>query len=549
MVDIKLLKSAEDRANYLSEAAKQLCRSGEQTRSKKLFEESISEWFIAQKEAEKNQVKNSEEIIYGGFPRISIIQNLANCDSEMAWEFLNKTRPQKLTKVINDFNKDPDSILNYKRIRGIASWDMSRRYIRDRIARNNPDRALEFIKQDLETWVSNQTLTFLKILNKTSPALANELAERAIERLIQTPFYYRKNKQAIYYGNTYNFAIATQFLKAFAKEKPYEEYPVKVSDITLMKLADKISTEVLNNEILIVDETGLKIIHRFYPNRVARIEKLKTDRLNSPEFVESRRFSEFIKSNPHVEKILSNAKSFSSSDQQKLYKFAACKLVENEKFIDAENLLTEKYPEKNLIKMHLSLIIYSKVLNNLEDKKYEEAEIKIKQIPDSQLRIDAVSIWADEFYRNNKSKNKQKAISILSKAEAELNSNPDIYKEEALRDIIIAYALVDPEIAFPKFESFIDQQNQDKPIKRSSQLGEEIKEFGTVSFWGVNSNTFLYENLIVSRLETHNFDRIIEIINKLKQPKDRIIAKLSLFNGVSYYSSFTYNDVLNYCNP
>lgn len=547
LVDIGKLELPEERARFLSSAGKQFCKEGDKGRAVELFELATKEFHIARNRAENIREKNSEGLIYGGVPRMFIIQDINDCDEDLAYEYLVRTRPKILSDTLVRFYKNPVYSNLDKKIIYVVSWEISRETnLKSEIIRRKSNRAEEFIKQDLQNNISNNTLGYLESLYRKNPTLANSLTEKVVQKLL-TMQMYDIDKKPIFITYPANIQIAVSFLKALGKDEPNERYKMRISDELLIKLADKVSNDILESKYDWVEEYALKTIQRLFPNRFAQIEQMKADKIKTPEAIERQKYNELKENDAAVEELLFDAGNFSEPFQQKIYKLAVCKLVEQEQFNQAGKLFAEKSTDKSHINKRLSLIFYANVIKILQEKNYEQAEKIIRQMPDPQLRIDALAFLARQIYYKDRINNKQKALSLLSDALTEFDLNSAyINQSVGFGNILSVYSLVETDMAFPMFNLLINTKSKSNDNGETYSKYADSEDMREISFYIYNNNDNYSK--IISNLRKRDFEKTLEIINKIEQPRTRIYLKLDLLEA-NNSSDFFLERVERFCNP
>ena len=292
LYDLEKLPPDQNRAFVLVKAGQYLCRN-DKPRAEKLFERAIKELIIAQNNAEKPVGNDPGYLYYGFSPRLFMIDSISQCDAELGYQYLQKSLPRSLSEIINDYYKN--SILLKENNWGNYSlrWELTReRNLKSKITDKKPERLAEFINQDLKNYITPGTLNLLKALYKTDPTLAKQLTEKVFEKLLQLTLF-DENKKPTLIEDGYNFQIAQSFLSALGKDQKYEKYPIRVSDELLMRFTDKFSQELLDNGFSWVDESALKIIRRFFPDRSDQFEQRRAEKLKDSE---SQRYRELIES-------------------------------------------------------------------------------------------------------------------------------------------------------------------------------------------------------------------------------------------------------------
>ncbi len=540
LVDVEKIEDSYQRLIYLSKAGKYLCKY-DKNRAEKIFQRAISDLIQTQnKSIVANKDKPDKSYRELSFRSI-IILAIAGCNPELAYKYLFQTRPQFLARNLENFYKDPSAFDN--KIQSFLTSEISiESDLQRRIIKINPKRVSEFIEHELETILTYQTIELIRILLRENPNLAIQVFEKIVNKIVNSKFYSEEDKKPLKNGYLYIPFFASYILSTLGNEKVNKISQTRVPDKTLSSLAFKIIIESIKNEYIYLSGDLLDIIKRFYPDKVFEYEQMKSKKLNSPEEVEKENFRKITDWSTPYENLLENAKNFSETYQPRLYRFAACKLVYNDQINEAKTLLESQFPDNFYTDKKLSLMIYIRVFESLYAKDYEIAERLTMQIPDPQLKIDALSLLAEVYYKNNL--DKEKAVTYLKQAEKIVSENPqEINYFEAMSDIITSYATVAPEIAFPMFDKLHNQTDFSKNRSISLNQYRDYKDLGLEGHFGLKTG-FNYNNIVL-RLKKISFQKTLEIINKNKSPLARASTKSELFE--SFVSDFGSLEISRHC--
>lgn len=534
LIDAKKLKLPQNRAWVYSQVGKFLWKIDEK-HARTLFEKSINELIIAQNSADTPKGYDFNYLFYGYVPRISIINMLAYRDSELAYEYLLKSRPKALSHLIVDFNKNPFSFSENIRTGIPLQQDLQlERELKLLIAQKNPSRAIKFINDDLRYGIKEDTLKLLKSLYEFDPVTANELTEKAVEKLLSIELYDSETKKLTRHGIHYNYMEAMSFLSALGKDTPSDFYPMNVSNETLKKLADKISKHLVKRDFDTGNIYALRTIQRFFPNRVDEIEQRKAQISENPRAKENLIYKKLIETNRSNEELLKMAESLSCSHQNQIYINVACRLANEEKFAQAERLLNEKHSDKNYVKNQLIQIFNTLALKAIYEKRFSYAEIAINQIPSAQWRSQTYVLLAGEMYKDNPQKNTLKASLLLAKAELEIEQNSqDRNKFVDIAKTLSGYSIVNQDKAFKNLDLFIDQINVYVKKKLESQNPHPLNVIdGEILLYEFGSDFNLDET--ITNLKKKDYLETIKIINKFQRPELRISHKFLLFQNKTH---------------
>ncbi|MEZ5426650.1 MAG: hypothetical protein R2747_10320 [Pyrinomonadaceae bacterium] len=519
LYDLEKLPPDENRAFVLAKAGQYLCQT-DKMRAEKIFERAVKELLIAQNKAKKPVGDENGELYYGHAPRLTMIGSISQCDAELGYAYLQKTRPRSMSDLIEAFYKGRVSFEERSRETGhLRSELVQENLLKVTVSKKNPARAAEFIRQDLKNHINFWTIDLLVELYKTDPALANQLTEEAIGKLLQLDFFDPQNKKPIEAELGYKYDVASLFLSPW--NKPYKDYPMQVSRESLINLADKLSRDMLDNGVYSLGGFGLETIEKFFPDRVKQIRQLATEQRKNSE---GEKLINFLKKSPSLEKVLDRAEDFSPWYQKRLFNHTACLMVYDGNFTDARNLITKKWENKKLADHELDKIFYSAAWS-FAGENFDFAIEIVDQISSSDLRTEARALLAGGLFEQNPQANRQKALAILTETRKKLDSDPEIENRLAGMDNILSvYRFIDEEAAFRMFDLLIDQTNE------IEGKVEAIDAYSTG-----RSSARLGFRKTVSALKKRDFSRTLDIINKLHRNGAKINTKLALLEERAFY--------------
>jgi hypothetical protein len=261
LIDVNKLPLPQDRAYVLSKVGEFFCEHRERERAEELFAKSIHELMFAQTHAKESEGNAYENLIYGNFPRSTILSSISQCDKQLALNYLYKSRPQKLISILDNYYRVAHTPTDNLIARAVLHWEIVMEFSNKQgVITKNPENLVQFIEDDFETSIGYKTLDYLKELYKTDPILANKLTENAVKQILKLKLYDYQNKTPVRNGISNNMWIAGWFLRTLGKENSDDKQLMTVSDNLLRELVDKISQEITNSGYISIDEFGLRTV-------------------------------------------------------------------------------------------------------------------------------------------------------------------------------------------------------------------------------------------------------------------------------------------------
>ncbi len=504
--DAKNLELPENRASVYSQIGVYFWET-DKNRAEQLFQDAVNELIEIQNEAALEENIKPPVLIYGYVPRHQIIFNISRFDPQSAYAYFLKSRPQKLAQKLVEFENNPNFYNDNLGANVPILQEVTEELrLKVSVAGQNPERAPEFIKDDLKNGITSETLDFLKELYKINPKLADQLTEKAVLKILSIKSFSTEDKKLTQYKFRSYLMTAQRFLTVLGREAFYDRYPMTVSNKTLRKLADKLSLYWLERETNI-NIFGIKTVEKFFPERALKIkEKQKAPSTQDPE---RQKLKELLESDLSAQELVNQAESVPKW-KNFIYDKAVCTLVKSGDVTGAINLLNEKIPDKNYVKMHTFRIYNDFAMRELLKDNFDNAEILINKISEDGWKIRPLIYLAIAVYLKNPAENKEESLRILDQASSISNK----YSGENLSELVVsAYTLTDKDQGIKLFESFINGL---------------ISQKNSYSATGLRSFPELSEAIYI--LKTDRFQQIVNLINKADRAEIRIPLKLILFN-------------------
>lgn len=532
LADAAQLKLPENRAFAMAQAAAFLCQT-DQNRARELFHRSVAELITAQTEVSEI-TKNTYafgQLIYGQTPRLNILDAVSRCDPELALEFLTKTRPPKIARLMIE-RTDPSqqSYINNE----ISN---EQRFI-NLVAARNPQRAIELLRESLKKGVTYETLPLLKKVQQTDEKTAGKLTEETFQKLIEAKLT----------GNDYPIISAIHyFLNEFGRTKTQNEKQLEVSETSLRNLVDKISAYWLenSNNIYSAETDGFKLVEKYFPGRAVQIRK-KIEQ--NPPQKEYQEYNRLVSGNSSPEEMIKRAEGFQIY-RTSIYGTAARKLADAGQVSQAVEMIRSKFSDDEADNQ-ISSLYYNLAFGEMSKGNFDEAERLIDQIPTEATRFSGWLQLARQVFNKNPEENQKRASAILERARNLIDVHELTQIQiNSLVEIAGAYSEIEPERAFQTLEGIVSTLNEyaDAYAVVSSFRNEQMQRNG--EFQISMSGGFLGTgNLgtVLAALREKDFDRTMRLIDGFRRPELRLGLKLEMIGnsqngmmGVTVFRSVT----------
>lgn len=520
LVDAKSLRLPENRAVVFAKVGNALWQIDEK-RARALFQSSIADLIVAQSEIEsfKGNKQLFNNLIYGQAPRWEILNTIGNRDAELALDAMLKTRPAKVSQAIltmNDGAQTQNSGIAKNEIQG-------EQRLLATAADQNPQRAIKLLRESLKKDVSYETINLLRKIFAKEPETANQLAEEVGQKVLATKL--NEDNQ--------DTGFIQYFLNEFGREKSPDEPALKVSDLLLKSLAEKLAKFLLrpNSNQFYGDPSAMKIIEKFAPASAAQIKQNQAKNGNPNEKYDS--YNKLLQSDASSEELLSQAEKFSRSYRNEIYRRAAEKTAGNGNIAEAQKIITAHLSEEEA-ESYLSQINYNLATQAVSNGKFSDAEQLIDQIPNDNLRMSSLIYLANALYQKDPKENQKWASSVLSQARSLISETPEKTSEvNALANLAGAYAPIDPAEAFRIIENLSTPLNE---FSEAAAIVAKYSDYGNLrqGEYSINSNNNLlgvYSLInVLQTLKDKDFDRVIQFTNSFTRLDVRVSLKMQLLD-------------------
>ncbi len=530
--DTAKLKLPENKALVYAELGNIFWKFDEK-RARQLFQTSIDNLIIAQKEAEldkKSYVRRNDLLIFGGTRR-KILESIVYHDAKLAFDLLRKSRSVTVIDAFAGISNEP----SFSSYNGVSSDEMIvqqenllERNLTELVANQNPDRSVNILRDLLRKNISYKTVELLEKISQKEKAAATALTAEILEKILAADFS----------DNSPELQAAAQFLTAAAKED-FAEFTIKFDAKTQRDLAEKIVAFLIREadrkaefSISYLTPTLIKIL----PERAAEIkEKIIMPRRSSRDiFPQNKQAEELLQSNTSPEKLLSEADKFPPAFREQIYVTAANKIALDGDVSRAKDILTKNFPVRRRDEMFAALH-WQLAYRAIEKGDFEQARTWIEQLPESSRFEVLINLAASII---SKSPNdREKAVSILKKAQSLIPTVPsnlaEIYKTGQLAAV---YALIEPTTGFGLLDSIIGKIAE---ISESDVIVKNFRGDSNVSQgeFIINSG-FLFSGfseiqVSLDKLTRIDFEKTLQIVNKIQRRDVRIALQLQVLKTAS----------------
>jgi len=520
--DAEALRLAENRALVSAKLAEGLWRYDEK-RAREFFQASVSELITAQIQAEANKKQASMlySLINGVSPRQEILTMIAARDAEFALDAFYKSRPAKITGILNN----PEEMKKPTSQQFVQNEIYFEQSLIARVSEQSPQRAIKLIRESLAKGITHEVLGLIEKIKGKDPELAAQFANEVADKLLAADF--EKMNQ--------DFSLASSFVAQYGKKPEADEKPLKVDEKKLRDLTALIAKIILksDDEYAYEIENLLPIFEKFSPENIAALKQRKAKLENTTERREYLAYEKFMESNPTPEKLLSEADKFSESFRNQIYYAAAEKSAQSGNITQAQKIIASKMSQEET-ENYLTQINYGLISQALVDGKFEEANSLINQIPAENSRFAFLVQLATTVYQKNPAENKKQTLAILEQARALIPQPAETIEEMSnLMQLAITLTEIEPEQSFQTVEAMTQPINE---YVEASAIVSKYRNEGTLrqgemvvnAYGGVSG--FYNLNPILTKLKNKDFKRTLAFINGFQRLEVRVSLLLQLID-------------------
>ncbi|MEP6848672.1 MAG: hypothetical protein ABI999_07435 [Acidobacteriota bacterium] len=535
LADLQNLKLGENRAIVYAKIGS-LVWDADQKRARAFFQTAVNELMNAQAVAEAAPKSSTyqNDLLMGSSTRPTVLNAVASRDAELALDLMARSRPAAVVKALTLSSGKDSKITNAGNSAYLAQNEINLEQTFYRMAADqNPEKAAKLLQESLSKSVSSETLNLLKKLAEKDPDSATELGSRIADKLIQAKF--SKDGQADY--QTLQAVIA--FLNEFIAPGNSATKSLKLDEGQMHQLGEKLITYFLGeggSEAYYLAYSIMPIAEKLSPSSVEALKRVaKTSPRGDMGFQYDPDVQKLLSGETTPDKMLAEAKKYSSNWQRQIYQSAASKLVNAGNMPRAMEVLKENFLDDALEEALRNL--NSQYANSLiSTGNFTEAEQLIDQMPESSRASSLVNL-ANSLYPRNPGENKTLALAILNKARTLTGERPETSNDMyPLMQIISAYANIEPSEAFRLYESLVPQMNEltdAAAVINGFQGGSNIREGEYVLNQGNSFGFYGADFSMLSTFSKSDFDRTVKLIDSFNRREVRISLKLQLIETLN----------------
>lgn len=554
--DVDSLKLPENRV-YVLASAGSLLWSRDEKRARQLFRRAASE-INSIGGAEESDDELPEDFWMRQNVRFQFLNSVANRDAELALELLRQTRPPIFDRVLN---MSAEKIRLYRNLHQQAEGDLNmEKEFAVRLIKQNPRRALEIARANLDKGVSYSDLNLINQLKNTEPELASKFADEVLQKLIAADFSD---------PNDYNVrSFAQSFLSQFSAPPDSDEKDAsdksgqfKIDKNALRRLAAKYADYFTGNTVQQHSfhdiQNALPIFERILPERVPGLRQ-KYERLKQSFNAQNHHNQYYerlnqLNSSAAAETMLEEAENFPQEMRSQIYTSAANKMAQAGNYAGGRQLIVS-LPGRQTRQYALFQFDWQNLQKFLNEEKYAEADQIIAQQTDRSNQIRLLVQTAIYFF--NKKQN-EKAAKYISMARLMVNPTPENYIElNDLMQVLSAGAEHEPEKTFDLLDSFVPKFNEIFAATaflskyqpgygnfREGELmfsnGGSVFGDGVLHINGHRSGLGIAISVNVGsmrldRLGKANLERAINLADRFERNDVRLLARLMILRGALF---------------
>lgn len=520
--DAEAFRLAENRALVAAKLAEGVWRYDEK-RARALFQTAVSELVAAQIQAEANKKQSGMlyGLVNGISPRQEILTMIAARDAEFALDAFYKSRPAKITGILNN----PEEMKKPTSRQFVQNEINFEQTLIARVSEQNPQRAVKLIRESLAKGITHEVFGLIEKIKLKDPELAAQFAGEVADKLLAADFG-KMNQE---------FSLAASFVAQYGKKAEADEKPLKVDEKKLRDLTGLLAKLILksDDEYSYEIENLLPIFEKFSPENLSALKQRKAKLDNTSERREYAAYEKFIASNPAPEKLLSEADKFSESFRNQMYYAAAEKSAQSGNLAQAQKIIQTKMSQEET-ENYLTQISYNLVSKAIADGKFEEANLLINELSDENSRFAFLVQLAATVYQKNPSENKKQTLAILEQARVLVPQPAETIEEMSnLMQLAIMLAEIEPEQSFQTIEAMTQPINE---YVEASAIVSKYRNEGMLrqgemvinAYGGVSG--FYNLNPILTKLKSKDFKRTLAFINGFQRLEVRVSLLIQLID-------------------
>lgn len=536
LADIPNLHLAENRA-YVFAKAGNLLWPGDNKRARTLLQTAASELIGAQQHAD-GKLKDSyrSEILSGQSTRPQILQTIAVSDAALALDAMYKSRSPIVSEAMAERPRKESKVSQYadgQKYHLAQNESQLEQTLLRLAADQNPEKAVELLKESLKKGVSHNSLDLLNRLREKSPEVAREMMTHIINRLTANQFLI--GSQADHQGLGVAHSLLNSFIAARGVAETANHYdPAEMQAFAEKTIAAFSDTRVQQHTYYLGQ--AVEIAGKLLPNAVPRLKEALREQNRRQQVDEHQEeINKLVGSDASAQTLIGEARKFPLNVRGRIYESAAMKLAQAGDEAGAKELIEEHFAEDSR----------ENVLNNLNSTrlhglqnagKFADAERAIDDFPASH-HVSLLINLASSALHKGPVENRTYALALLAKARAAIADEPETSNELGqVMQLVSAYIPVETSEAFRLFESLTPQINsvaEASIIVNAFQGSWNVRQ-GETTIVNGHAFGFYLDGSILSNLAAKDFDRTLNIINGYSRREMRIALRLQIAENGSF---------------
>ncbi len=524
------LKLAENRAFVYARVGK-LYWKFDENRARQIFQKSINELVKAQNEAEpdKNNSQRRTDLLVFGKTRQKILDIIVSLNADLAFKFLIESRSSTVKDAFAGISNEP-AINTYNGMSSdkliVQQEKMLQSRLYELVADQNPDRAVVILSDILRKNYSYNTIRLLEKIYQKDEKTAGILFKEIIQKTLSADFN----------QNSEEFQLANYLLFESAQES-FVGKSLTHDIETLHKLAEKVADFLIqtadrNAEYTVTDVTP--ILLKILPERAEELKQKTVPRRRSAFefFPQYKQAIELLQSNATAEELLDEADKYPPGFKEQIYVAAVNKIALTGDVKRAKEILIKNFPVGRQAEMIAALNLQL-AYRAIKKGEIDAASEFIEKSPEN-TRVELFINLAENILLKS-SDGTPKALFILEKTRKLISDTPiNLNEINRMGQLAVAYSKIEPETGFTLLNSVI------KKLVQVNEADFIVKDFrGDYNFHKGeliidSSSLFIgYAELqnSLTKLSQTDFDKTLEIINKIPRTEMRITFKLQILEN------------------
>ena len=510
-----------------------------------LFRNAGNEIVIANAESEKDKKENDDpyaELFDFNNVRNDILPLIAKHDADLALNIMQQTRPAKLAEAMAKAAQP-----NAKQGGGMMTFDPAQFAVQREIgleqqfavlaAEQDPEKAVQLIKESLAKGISYNVLPLLQKLNLKDEKKAQDVANEVVRKISDADLSKKRE----------DLSAAVRFLQAATNPnaaKNPKEKQFKFTDEQLKTIADKVTDTFLqpsnSMEMTMLAMQAMPSLEKFAPAKLVLLKQkqIEAEKNMPPEMKAIQRQQNLWNPNSTPEEILAELPKMNEFEKTQANQSLQYKIAQIEDEARAKKLI-EQIPDEKTRTDATEAFESAKISRTAKDGKLDEAKKLIGNLTKKKTQIQKFVALAVEFNKKNTDQDRETAAGLMKSAKNLVNESPEDEDElNDLMEVVKGYAVVNPNEAFRLFEPIIDQINDyvqaSAILSKYNKNSQNFKKAELVM--KVNGNQ--WEGLLlfkyvkqIQMLGKADLNRMIIFSDKFQRSDARTIVKLFVAQG------------------